>query len=176
MSRSAKSGVTSGVCTVSITATTAASAPEMSTAPPITRFARTPSSRAVRKSIAAARMCRPTVVRVSSSWSSSRQTAVTTTATIAILRMSTPPIVTGRFSGASDDGDLAERPEREQRDALEEERDREGRDEHHRGRLRAQRPEHEPVHEHRQREHDSRSRRRSRASAASPHSEANASA
>ena len=47
VSRSAKSGVTSGVCTVSITATTAASAPESSTATPITRFARTPSMRDV---------------------------------------------------------------------------------------------------------------------------------
>ena len=71
VSRSAKSGVTSGVCTVSITATTAASAPEMSTANEMTRFARTPSMRAVAKSIDAARMCRPISVRSSSSVSSS---------------------------------------------------------------------------------------------------------
>ena len=63
----AKVGVTVGYCTVSITATTAASAPAISTATVLTRFARTPSSRAVEKSIAAARMCSPIDVRFSSS-------------------------------------------------------------------------------------------------------------
>ena len=95
MSRNAKSGVTSGDCTVRITATTAASAPEMSTAAPMTRFARTPSSRAVCESMEAARICRPIVVRSSSSVSAVRHTIATTIATIVILRMSTPEIVTG---------------------------------------------------------------------------------
>ena len=69
----------------------------------MTRSARTPSMRAVRKSIDAARICRPTVVRASSSWSATRHTTATITATIAILRMSTPEIVTGRFNGASEE-------------------------------------------------------------------------
>ena len=60
VSRSAKSGVTSGFWTVRITDTAAARSAETSTAEPITRFALTPSSRAVRKSIDAARMCSPT--------------------------------------------------------------------------------------------------------------------
>ena len=59
VSRRAKSGVTSGFCTVRITLTVAARSAETRTAEPITRSARTPSRRAVRKSIAAARMCRP---------------------------------------------------------------------------------------------------------------------
>ena len=97
VSRRAKSGVTSGFCTVRITDTAAARSAETSTAEPITRFALTPSSRAVRKSIAAARMCRPTRVRSSRSTTATRQTAATTIATIVILRMSTEPIVTGRL-------------------------------------------------------------------------------
>ena len=51
----------------------------------------------MRKSIEAARMCRPTRVRSSSSTTATRQTAATTMATIVILRMSTEPIVTGRL-------------------------------------------------------------------------------
>ena len=77
---------------------------------PITRFARTPSIRAVWKSIDAARMCSPIVVRSSSSDSATRQTTATTTATIVILRMSTPEIVTGRLSEASDDAILPSGP------------------------------------------------------------------
>ncbi len=102
MSRRAKSGVTSGVWTVSMIAATAASRPEIRTAPPMTRLARTPSTRAVAKSIEAARICSPTDVRVSSRCSASRQSATTQTATIVILRMSTPEIVTGRFSCATE--------------------------------------------------------------------------
>src|SRR5579884_1613773 len=103
VSSSAKVGVTSGFCTVSITATTAASTPETSTAEPITRFARTPSILAVRKSIAAARICSPTEVLVSSSWSRSRQPAATATETTAILRIATPSMIHGWLSGASAD-------------------------------------------------------------------------
>src|SRR5581483_11472776 len=102
VSLSANVGVASGVRTVMITATTAASAPESSTAPPITRFARTPRSRAVRKSIDAARMCRPTAVRSSRSFNSARQPAATRIETIEILRMRTPPRSHGWLSGASD--------------------------------------------------------------------------
>ena len=61
VSCSAKSGVTNGVCTVRITATAAASAPESTTASPITWLALTPSMRAVRKSAAAARVRSPIV-------------------------------------------------------------------------------------------------------------------
>ena len=84
-----------GFWTVRITLTVAARSAEMRTAEPITRSARTPSRRAVRKSIAAARMWSPVVVRSSRSTRSSRQTAATTIATIVILRMSTSPTVTG---------------------------------------------------------------------------------
>ena len=52
-------------------------------------------------------------------------------------------------------------PNAEQRDALQQERDCEGRDEHHGGRLRAQRPEHEPVHRAARARARPRSRRRS---------------
>ncbi len=68
----------------------------MSTASEMTRFARTPSMRAVEKSIDAARMCRPISVRSSSRLRRRRQTAATTTATIAIFRMSTPEMVQKR--------------------------------------------------------------------------------
>ena len=51
-------------------------------------------------------------------------------------------------------GSLPERPEPEERDALEEERDREGRGQHHRGRLRPQRPEDDALHRQRQRQDD----------------------
>ena len=94
--------MTSGCCTVSITATTPASTPERRTAEPITRFARTPRSRAVWKSIAAARIWRPTVVRPRKSTSPTRQTAALTIATTVILRTSVPRIVQGRLSFASD--------------------------------------------------------------------------
>ena len=73
----------------------------MRTAPPITRFARTPSIRAVRKSIAAARMCNPTGVRVRRSWRIVRHPAAVAIAMIAILRMKTPPMSHGACSCAS---------------------------------------------------------------------------
>ncbi len=92
-------GVTCGLRPVSMKAETAASSPEMRTAPVTTRFARTPSSRDVVKSIAAARMCSPSDVRVSNSWSSTRQNAAIAIETIAILRISTPPMSHGWFSG-----------------------------------------------------------------------------
>ena len=90
VSLSAKSGVTSGNWTVRITATVAASTPERSTAIPITESARTPSRRAVRKSAAAARMCRPIVVFASRSASSPSVTTATTTARIVTFLTSTP--------------------------------------------------------------------------------------
>ena len=102
VSCSAKVGVTVGYCTVSMTATTAASAPAMSTEAVLTRFARTPSSRAVCESIAAARMWSPIDVRLRSATSSRRHTAAVTIATIVIFRISTPPISTGRLSWTSD--------------------------------------------------------------------------
>ncbi len=95
--------MTSGDCTVNITATTAASAPEIRTATAITRFARTPSRRAVSKSSDDARIWRPIVVRSSSRKSATRQIATTMTATIVILRISTPAIVTGRLREARDE-------------------------------------------------------------------------
>ncbi len=100
VSRSAKSGCTKGCCTVRSTATTAASTPERSTATPITRLARTPSSRAVEKSVDAARMWSPILVRFSSSASSPSTTTVTATATIVIFRTSTSCTVIAWFSGA----------------------------------------------------------------------------
>src|SRR5581483_9882489 len=99
VSSSPKMGVTCGLRPVSMKAETAASSPEMRTAPVTTRFARTPSSRDVVKSIAAARMCSPSDVRVSNSWSSTRQNAAIAIETIAILRISTPPMSHGWFSG-----------------------------------------------------------------------------
>ena len=47
-------------------------------------------------------MCKPTDVRVRSSWSATRQAIVTTTATTEILRMSTPPITHGVFNSATE--------------------------------------------------------------------------
>ena len=102
VSCSAKVGVTVGNWTVSMTATTAASAPAISTETVLTRFARTPRSRAVWESIAAARMCRPIDVRFSSATRSARHTAAVTIATIVIFRMSTPPTSTGRLSSTSE--------------------------------------------------------------------------
>ena len=100
-------------------------------------------------------MCRPIDVRLEQQRrAATRHTAAVTIATIVILRMSTPPTSTGRLSSTSDVGRLAERPEPEQRDRLQQERDGERRDEHHRRRLAAQRPEHDALHRERQREHD----------------------
>ena len=59
----------------------------------ITWFALTPSIRAVRKSIAAARMRSPIVVRPISSASRPSVTTATATATIVTLRTNTPSIV-----------------------------------------------------------------------------------
>ena len=146
VSCSANVGVTVGNCTVSITATTAASAPAISTETVLTRFARTPSSRAVCESIAAARMWRPIDVRFSRATSSRRHTAAVTIVTIVIFLMSRPPISTGRLSWTSDDAVLPSGPEPQQRDRLEQEGDREGRDEHDRRRLAAERAEHHALH------------------------------
>src|SRR5581483_161455 len=57
-----KAGTTVSSWTLSITAETAAKSPETITAPEITQLARTPRRRAVRKSIAAARMWSPSGV------------------------------------------------------------------------------------------------------------------
>ena len=100
VSRRAKSGPTKGNWTVRMTATVAASRPERKTKP-IT-VARTPSSRAVSKSAAAARMCSPIVVRTSSSASRASATAEMITAAIVILRTSTPAIVVAWLNDAID--------------------------------------------------------------------------
>ena len=77
----------------------------------MTRFARTPSMRDVAKSIEAARMCRPISVRVEQQAAGAAgRRAATTTATIAILRMSTPEIVHGWLRYASDNAILPSEP------------------------------------------------------------------
>ena len=161
VSFSANVCVTSGCCTVSITATIAASSADSSTAKPITWFASTPSMRAVRKSIAAARMRSPMLVRPSSSASSPSVTSATATATNVILRMSTPAdrdrlVQRGERRGGLALGAVAQ-VDRE-RERLQRERDREGGDEHDRRRVPAQRPEHAPGRARTR----ARSRRRSR--------------
>ena len=80
-------------------------------------------------------------------------------ATIAILRMSTSPIETGRLSSDERCGGLPQRPEPEQRDALEQERDRERRDQHHGRRLGAQRTEDDALHRQGQEDHDGEAQR-----------------
>ena len=102
VSFSAKSGATSGFWTVRRTETAAAMTAESRTAVAITVFARTPRSRAVPKSVAAARICRPIRVRVSSSARSDNATAATTTATMVTFRTSTPQTVIARLSDATD--------------------------------------------------------------------------
>ena len=176
VSRSAKSGVTSGFWTVSITATTAASTPEISTAAPITRPARTPSSSAVRKSIAAARMCSPTRVRPSSRTRTSRQTAASTVATIAILRMSTPEIVTGWFNVASDAAILPSGPNHSNAMLCKRNATAKVATSITAGDLPAQRPEDDPVHEQREQRERPRSTGRCPTETGQPRSEAKASA
>ena len=126
----------------------------MSTETVLTRFARTPRRRAVCESIAAARMCRPIDVRFSRSTRSARQTTAVTIATIVIFRMSTLADLDRAVELHERGRRLAERPEPEERDRLQQERDGEGRDEHHGRRLRARRPKHDALHRKREREHD----------------------
>ena len=166
MSRSAKSGRDERVLNGQQHGDGAAITPESSTANPITAFARTPSRRAVRKSVAAARICRPIVVRPSSSASATRATTQTTIAISVIRRMSRPQsenawlidaAVTGERHARDRRRCLADRPVADvdqERHVLEQERDGERRHQHHRLRLDAQRPEDETLDRERQREHD----------------------
>ena len=154
VSWSAKSDVTSGFWTVSITATTAASAPERSTATPITRLARTPSRRAVSKSIDAARMCRPIVVRSSSAVSATRQTTATTIATIEIFRTSTPAMSTGRLRKVSDVAILPKVPNFSWAMLCSRNATANVATSITAGDWRAERAEHEPVEQRRERQHD----------------------
>ena len=105
---SAKSGVTSGVCTVSITATIAASTPESRTA---NRSRGRPGRRASAPSEVDRR--RPHVqadLGAVDQQPSGAGPAATTIATIVILRMSTPKTSTGWFSLASEAAGLPNDP------------------------------------------------------------------
>ena len=162
VSLSAKSGVTSGNWTVRITATVAASTPESSTAMPITESARTPSRRAVRKSggggthVQADRRLRE----------QQREQAERDDGDDDGEDRHLPDVHTrdgdGLVERRDGRGRLAERVVAdvdEQRDALEQERDGEGGHEHHRRRLRPQRPEDGALHRQRERDHDREARR-----------------
>ena len=94
-------GLTSGLVMLRITATIAASTPATATAAMITVSALTPSSREVRKSSAAARICRPIEVRLSRSASPPRETRLAPIARNVDQRMFSEPIVTAWFSCAS---------------------------------------------------------------------------
>ena len=95
----------------------------------------------MRKSAAAARICRPIVVRFRSSVVAARSTPPTTSATIEIQRIRSEPTANAVLRPPSVPTDFAARAEREQVDVLEQEADREGGDEHRRRRGAAQRPE-----------------------------------
>ncbi len=82
-----------------------------------------------------------------------------TIVTIVIFRMSTPPISTGPIELDERRRRLAERPEPQQRDRLEQEGDREGRDEHDRRRLATERAEDDALHRERERENDGEAER-----------------
>jgi hypothetical protein len=95
--------VTSGFPTTNSIATAAARTPEITTANVITRFARTPRRRAVRKSLAAARVCSPIVVLLSRSAMITSATRDTPTARIVTFLTSTPPIEIDSFSEVIDE-------------------------------------------------------------------------
>ena len=154
VSRSAKSGVTSGFCTVSITATTPRAGPRSarrrrSPGPPARRAAQPYESPSRPHACAARRACDRAAGRGPAG--TRRPAPSRRSRSCGCLRRE---IVTGWFKRRERRGDLPERAEPEQCDALQQERDRECRDEHHGRRLRAQRPEHDPVHEQREHEHD----------------------
>ena len=86
---------------LSTTAATAASTPATATAAMITVSALTPSSRAVGKSMDAARICSPIDVRLSISASTPKDTAPAQMATIETQRTCSVPIVTAWLSRAS---------------------------------------------------------------------------
>ena len=113
VSRSAKSGVTSGFCTVSITATTAASSArdEHGAADDAVRaHAEQPRGAEVHRRRAHLQADRR--ARRAAAAAATRQTAATTIATIAILRMSTPRDRHRPVERRERRGDLPERPER----------------------------------------------------------------
>ena len=93
-------GLTEGELMLRTTAATAASTPETATAAMITVSALTPSSRAVRKSIEAARICRPIDVRFRSSASKPSDTIPAPMARNDTQRMCSDPIVTAWLSCA----------------------------------------------------------------------------
>ena len=135
----------------------------------------TPSSRAVRKSSAAARMCRPMRVRSSSSTSRARQAAATTIATIVILRTSTPPTSIGRFSETSDVAGLPSGPNQRSATLWSRNATANVATSITAGDWVAQRPEDEPLHEHCQRDTTAKQRTMP-AHAGQSHSDASASA
>ena len=136
------------------TAATAARTPETATAAMITVSALTPSSRAVRKSIDAARICRPIDVRFRSSASKPSDTTPAPMATndhpADVQRPDRDRLVEPRQRSdrVSDDSLLAVRV-LDQRGVLEQEGQREGGDEHGRGVGRPQRSERDPLHQER---------------------------
>ena len=81
----------------------------------------------------AARIWRPMVVFVRRSVSAAKTPMARRIVTMVIHRMCTPAIVTGSLSSESDD-DLPDRPEPDERDALQEVADRKGRHQHRRER------------------------------------------
>ena len=93
--------MTSGLEMLRITATIAASTPATATATMITVSALTPSSREVRKSMAAARIWRPIEVRLSRSASPVKDTRLAPIARNVAQRMCSDPIDTAWFSWAS---------------------------------------------------------------------------
>ena len=131
VSRSAKSGVTSGFWTVRITLTVAASRPEMSTAEPITRFAlhpeqaRSPEVHRGRPHVQADGRALEQQHEEQEADRGDDDRDDRDLADVDRADRDRPVEVPERGRR------LAERPEREQRDALEQERDGERRDEHH---------------------------------------------
>ena len=99
-------------------------------------------------------MCSPIDVRFSSATRSARQTAAVTIATIVILRMSTPPIATGRLSWTSDVAVLPSGPN--QSSAIDWSRNATANVAMSMtaARLRPQRPEDDALHRQGEREHD----------------------
>ena len=176
VSRSAKSGVTSGFCTVSITATTAASAPERSTAHrdhAVGAHAEHARRLEVHRRGAHVQADRRSLEQQLQQRRGRRGDDDRDDRDLADVDAGDRPrLVEVRERRR----DLPERAEPEQRDALEQERDRERRDEHHRGRVPAQRPEDEPVHQRPTARARPRSRGRSPAQTGQPHCEASASA
>ena len=106
------------------------------------------------KSIEAARMCRPIVVRSSRAVSATRQTTATTIATIEIFRTSTPAIATGRLRKVSDVAILPKAPNFSWAMLWSRNATANVATSITAGRLAAERPKHEPVEQRREGEHD----------------------